>query len=50
MAFYFSTGCTNCIDGELIQDKNRWNMPLEKLGDKQYYLGIFFKVFPKIFF
>jgi hypothetical protein len=23
---------------------NRWTMPLLKLGEKRYYLGIFFKV------
>lgn len=23
---------------------NRWTMPLTKIGDKRYYLGIFFKV------
>ncbi len=42
--FFSSLGCTNCIDGEFTADKNRWTMPLQKLGEKQYYLGIFFKV------
>lgn len=34
--------CTNCVDdGPAL---NRWTMPLLKLGEKRYYLGIFFKV------
>ncbi|XP_054288450.1 C-type lectin 37Db isoform X2 [Macrosteles quadrilineatus] len=33
--------CTNCVDdGPAL---NRWTMPLLKLGEKRYYLGIFFK-------
>ncbi|XP_039283651.1 mannose-binding protein C-like [Nilaparvata lugens] len=33
--------CTNCVDdGPAI---NKWTMPLLKLGEKRYYLGIFFR-------
>ncbi|XP_075225681.1 uncharacterized protein LOC142326836 isoform X2 [Lycorma delicatula] len=33
--------CTNCVDeGPSI---NKWTMPLLKLGEKRYYLGIFFR-------
>lgn len=35
--------CTNCVD-EGPAALNRWTMPLLKLGEKRYYLGIFFKV------
>jgi len=36
--------CTNCVDdGSSGPSNSRWTMPLQKLGDKQYYLGIFFK-------
>lgn len=39
-----SVGCTNCVDGDAGRAaSNRWTMPLHRLGDKQYYLGIFFK-------
>jgi len=39
-----SEGCTNCVDGDAGRAaSNRWTMPLHRLGDKQYYLGIFFK-------
>ncbi|XP_019868852.1 C-type lectin 37Db isoform X4 [Aethina tumida] len=34
--------CPNCIDDSL-PTANRWTMPLLKLGEKRYYLGIFFK-------
>ncbi|CAG9824202.1 unnamed protein product [Phaedon cochleariae] len=34
--------CPNCIDDSL-PTPNRWTMPLLKLGEKRYYLGIFFK-------
>lgn len=34
--------CPNCID-ETAPTPNRWTMPLLKLGEKRYYLGIFFK-------
>lgn len=38
------TGCTNCVDdGAQPNSNSRWTMPLQKLGSKQYYLGIFFK-------
>ncbi|XP_068918296.1 C-type lectin 37Db isoform X2 [Tenebrio molitor] len=37
-----STDCPNCIDDSL-PSANRWTMPLLKLGEKRYYLGIFFK-------
>ncbi|CAH0547589.1 unnamed protein product [Brassicogethes aeneus] len=35
--------CPNCIDDSLPPAPNRWTMPLLKLGEKRYYLGIFFK-------
>ncbi|XP_050315554.1 mannose-binding protein C [Anthonomus grandis grandis] len=34
--------CPNCIEDSLPA-MNRWTMPLLKLGEKRYYLGIFFK-------
>ncbi|XP_044737509.1 uncharacterized protein LOC123299247 isoform X2 [Chrysoperla carnea] len=34
--------CPNCVD-ENTTAPNRWTMPLLKLGEKRYYLGIFFK-------
>ncbi|XP_029669580.1 uncharacterized protein LOC115239275 [Formica exsecta] len=40
-----SDDCPNCVDehtGSLAA--SRWTMPLLKLGEKRYYLGIFFKV------
>lgn len=37
-----SSDCPNCVD-EATPTLNRWTMPLLKLGDKRYYLGIFFK-------
>ncbi|XP_037905530.1 macrophage mannose receptor 1 isoform X2 [Hermetia illucens] len=33
--------CPNCVDDS--QFTNKWTMPLLKLGEKRYYLGIFFK-------
>ncbi|XP_030749953.1 mannose-binding protein C-like [Sitophilus oryzae] len=33
--------CPNCIED--LPALNRWTMPLLKLGEKRYYLGIFFK-------
>lgn len=33
--------CPNCVDD--TQYTNKWTMPLLKLGEKRYYLGIFFK-------
>jgi hypothetical protein len=36
--------CTNCVDDGVSLAGNRWTMPLLKLGEKRYYLGIFFKV------
>ncbi|XP_065361249.1 nucleomorphin [Calliphora vicina] len=33
--------CPNCVDD--VQYMNKWTMPLLKLGEKRYYLGIFFK-------
>jgi len=35
--------CTNCVDDGSNNPNSRWTMPLQKLGTKQYYLGIFFK-------
>eukprot|EP00090_Calanus_glacialis_P027691 TRINITY_DN4388_c0_g1_i2.p1 TRINITY_DN4388_c0_g1~~TRINITY_DN4388_c0_g1_i2.p1 ORF type:complete len:134 (-),score=9.54 TRINITY_DN4388_c0_g1_i2:1553-1954(-) len=34
--------CADCV-GEGGQHHSRFSMPLAQLGDKQYYLGIFFK-------
>ncbi|GLG95258.1 C-type lectin 37Db [Gryllus bimaculatus] len=36
--------CANCVDEGVGLAGNRWTMPLLKLGEKRYYLGIFFKV------
>lgn len=36
------TDCPNCVDDQQVP--NRWTMPVTKLGDKRYYLGVFFKV------
>ncbi|XP_022226692.2 C-type lectin 37Db isoform X2 [Drosophila obscura] len=36
------TDCPNCVD-ESQYTPNKWTMPLLKLGEKRYYLGIFFK-------
>ena len=36
--------CANCVDESVSLAGNRWTMPLLKLGEKRYYLGIFFKV------
>ncbi|XP_075160772.1 brevican core protein triforce isoform X2 [Haematobia irritans] len=33
--------CPHCVDE--TQYMNKWTMPLLKLGEKRYYLGIFFK-------
>ncbi|XP_061401111.1 ubiquitin carboxyl-terminal hydrolase 36-like, partial [Musca vetustissima] len=33
--------CPHCVDD--TQYMNKWTMPLLKLGEKRYYLGIFFK-------
>ena len=32
------------MDDGSSSSNSRWTMPLQKLGTKQYYLGIFFKV------
>ncbi|XP_030375092.1 macrophage mannose receptor 1 [Scaptodrosophila lebanonensis] len=37
-----SVDCPNCVD-ESQYTPNKWTMPLLKLGEKRYYLGIFFK-------
>lgn len=42
--FYLSLGCTNCVGDGGGASPNRWTMPLHRLGGKQYYLGVFFKV------
>ncbi|XP_021923170.1 C-type lectin BfL-1-like isoform X1 [Zootermopsis nevadensis] len=42
--YFTSEGdCTNCVDESVGLSGNRWTMPLLKLGEKRYYLGIFFK-------
>ncbi|XP_015109833.1 uncharacterized protein LOC107036404 [Diachasma alloeum] len=37
--------CPNCVDEHAggLAAPSRWTMPLLKLGEKRYYLGIFFK-------
>jgi len=45
LSIFFVDDCPNCVDehsGNLAA--SRWTMPLLKLGEKRYYLGIFFKV------
>lgn len=42
LPLYLITDCPNCVDD--TQVPNRWTMPVTKLGDKRYYLGVFFKV------
>merc|ERR1719464_2505683 len=42
-SFGTDPGCPNCVDDSTGRSGNRWTMPLQRLGDKQYYLGIFFK-------
>ncbi|KAL7049977.1 hypothetical protein ACKWTF_003927 [Chironomus riparius] len=39
---FYRSDCPNCVD-DTIATPNRWTMPLLKLGEKRYYLGIFFK-------
>lgn len=38
------TDCPNCIEDSSSTFPNRWTMPLLKLGEKRYYLGVFFRV------
>lgn len=41
----FTDDCPNCVDEHSSSlAASRWTMPLLKLGEKRYYLGIFFKV------
>ncbi|XP_011504822.1 PREDICTED: perlucin-like protein isoform X2 [Ceratosolen solmsi marchali] len=35
--------CPNCADETISSRTTKWTMPLLKLGEKRYYLGIFFK-------
>lgn len=42
--FYVTDDCPNCADETITSGAMRWTMPLLKLGEKRYYLGIFFKV------
>jgi len=43
-SFATDSGCPDCVDSSTGRSGgNRWTMPLQRLGDKQYYLGIFFK-------
>jgi hypothetical protein len=44
LLFCITGECTNCVDEGVTLAGNRWTMPLLKLGEKRYYLGIFFKV------
>ncbi|XP_069688151.1 C-type lectin mannose-binding isoform-like isoform X4 [Periplaneta americana] len=39
----YTGDCANCVDEGVGLSGNRWTMPLLKLGEKRYYLGIFFK-------
>lgn len=42
---FFADDCPNCVDEHSSNlAASRWTMPLLKLGEKRYYLGIFFKV------
>ena len=41
--FCIISGCVDCV-GEGRATHSRFSMPLAKLGEKKYYLGIFFKV------
>lgn len=40
--FFFLSDCPNCVEDSSAP--TRWTMPLLKLGEKRYYLSIFFKV------
>lgn len=45
LSFVFTDDCPNCVDEHTTNlAASRWTMPLLKLGEKRYYLGIFFKV------
>ena len=44
LSLFSCSACTNCVDEGDENPNSRWTMPLQKLGSKQYYLGIFFKV------
>ena len=39
------SGCVDCV-GEGGATHSRFSMPLAKLGEKKYYIGMFFKVTP----
>lgn len=44
-SIFFTDDCPNCVDEHSSSlAASRWTMPLLKLGEKRYYLGIFFKV------
>ncbi|KAK0090510.1 hypothetical protein PV325_012564 [Microctonus aethiopoides] len=42
---HLNDDCPNCVDEHAggLTTPSRWTMPLLKLGEKRYYLGIFFK-------
>ncbi|KAK9871474.1 hypothetical protein WA026_012848 [Henosepilachna vigintioctopunctata] len=42
-SIYEEEDCPNCVEDSL-PTPTRWTMPLLKLGEKRYYLGIFFKI------
>jgi len=45
LSIFFADDCPNCVDEHSSSlAASRWTMPLLKLGEKRYYLGIFFKV------
>lgn len=45
LSIFFTDDCPNCVDEHSSSlAASRWTMPLLKLGEKRYYLGIFFKV------
>lgn len=44
-SIFSADDCPNCVDEHSNNlAASRWTMPLLKLGEKRYYLGIFFKV------
>ena len=47
--FLFVSECSDCAN-EVNPPSSRFSMPLTKLGNKKYYLGIFFKVSQTFFF
>ncbi|XP_037085886.1 C-type lectin 37Db-like [Pollicipes pollicipes] len=42
-SFRSNSVCDSCVDEKGSSALDRWKMPVQTLGRKQYYLGIFFK-------